>query len=45
MKFYSFNPYLLKACYYEWLIANKLTPYLIVDISVEGVKVPTYAIC
>ncbi|WWP02656.1 MAG: ClpXP protease specificity-enhancing factor SspB [Candidatus Dasytiphilus stammeri] len=39
MKFSSFNPYLLKA-FYEWLIANKLTPYLIVDIIVEGVKVP-----
>lgn len=34
-----FRPYLLKANY-EWLLDNKLTPYLIIDSSVSNVVVP-----
>ncbi|UDG79570.1 ClpXP protease specificity-enhancing factor [Candidatus Steffania adelgidicola] len=34
------RPYLLEA-FYKWLIDNELTPYLVVDINLEGVIVPT----
>ena len=33
------RPYLLRALY-EWISDNGLTPYLLVDASVEGVRVP-----
>ena len=33
------RPYLLRA-YYDWLIDNDFTPYLVVDASYWGVKVP-----
>ncbi|WP_395480251.1 ClpXP protease specificity-enhancing factor [Candidatus Curculioniphilus buchneri] len=33
------QPYLLRA-FYEWLIDNQLTPYLVVDVTVSGVVVP-----
>ncbi len=35
----SFKPYLFSA-YYDWFIGCGFTPYLQVDTSVEGVKVP-----
>jgi stringent starvation protein B len=34
------RPYLLRA-FYEWIVDNNLTPYLVVDATMEGVKVPT----
>ncbi len=33
------RPYLLRALY-EWISDNGLTPYLLVDAGVEGVRVP-----
>ena len=33
------RPYLLRA-YYDWLIDNDFTPYLVVDATYWGVKVP-----
>lgn len=33
------NPYLLRA-YYDWMVANRLTPYLLVDAVHPGVEVP-----
>ncbi len=33
------RPYLLRALY-EWLNDNELTPYLVVDTSLQGVMVP-----
>ncbi|MGC7560448.1 ClpXP protease specificity-enhancing factor [Pasteurella sp. PK-2025] len=33
------RPYLLRA-YYDWLIDNDFTPYLVVDATYFGVKVP-----
>ncbi|MFD0965783.1 ClpXP protease specificity-enhancing factor [Seminibacterium arietis] len=33
------RPYILKA-YYDWLVDNDFTPYLIVNADYEGVKVP-----
>ncbi|WP_341502906.1 ClpXP protease specificity-enhancing factor [Gallaecimonas sp. GXIMD4217] len=33
------RPYLLRA-FYEWLLDNELTPYLVVDASQPGVEVP-----
>ncbi|VAY02506.1 Stringent starvation protein B [Arsenophonus endosymbiont of Aleurodicus dispersus] len=33
------RPYLLRA-YYEWLLDNKMTPHLVVDINILGVNVP-----
>jgi len=36
----SSRPYLLRAIY-EWIIDNGLTPYLLVNASVENVVVPT----
>ena len=35
----SNKPYLVRA-YYEWLSDNDLTPYIAVDVNVEGVSVP-----
>lgn len=35
----STKPYLIRAIY-EWLLDNSLTPYLMVDVDHEGVKVP-----
>jgi len=34
------RPYLLRA-FYEWIVDNNLTPYLVVDATMAGVKVPT----
>lgn len=34
------RPYLLRA-FYEWIVDNNLTPYLVVDATMVGVKVPT----
>lgn len=33
------RPYLLRA-FYEWLLDNRLTPHIVVDINVDGVIVP-----
>jgi len=35
----SNRPYLLRALY-EWISDNHLTPYLLVDAGIEGVRVP-----
>lgn len=35
----SNQPYMLRA-FYEWIVDNDLTPYLIVDAYVEGTSVP-----
>ena len=34
-----FRPYLLRA-FYEWLVANGLTPHLVVNADLPGVRVP-----
>ncbi len=34
------RPYLLRA-FYEWIVDNNLTPYLVVDATMPAVKVPT----
>lgn len=34
-----FRPHLLRA-FYEWLVANDLTPHLVVNADVPGVRVP-----
>ena len=39
----SNRPYLLRAIY-DWISDNGLTPYLLVDASVEGVQVPASSI-
>ena len=39
----SNRPYLIRAIY-EWIGDNQLTPYLLVDASIEGVSVPQQAI-
>lgn len=36
----SSRPYLIRALY-EWLVANQQTPYLLVDASIPGTRVPT----
>ncbi|MGF1741262.1 ClpXP protease specificity-enhancing factor [Vibrio profundum] len=33
------RPYLLRA-FYEWLVDNELTPHLVVDATLPGVRVP-----
>ncbi len=33
------RPYLLRA-FYEWIVDNNCTPYLVVDATLPGVKVP-----
>jgi stringent starvation protein B len=35
----SNQPYLLRA-FYEWIVDNNLTPYLVVDANVAGTQVP-----
>jgi stringent starvation protein B len=35
----SSRPYLLRAIY-EWIVDNGMTPYLLVDATLEGVQVP-----
>lgn len=35
----SNRPYLLRAIY-DWIVDNNLTPYVLVDATVEGVRVP-----
>ncbi len=35
----SNKPYLVRA-FYQWIIDNGLTPYIVVDVSVAGVLVP-----
>ena len=39
MKMTPNRPYLLRA-FYEWIVDNNLTPYLVVDAMLPGVKVP-----
>ncbi len=34
------RPYLVRA-FYDWILDNGLTPYLLVDAEVDGVSVPT----
>ncbi len=34
------RPYLVRA-FYEWLLDNELTPHLMVDATLNGVRVPT----
>lgn len=36
----STRPYLIRA-FYEWILDNLLTPYLLVNAEKEGVEVPT----
>lgn len=38
-KMTSNRPYLIRA-FYEWIIDNDLTPYLLVDVNFPGVQVP-----
>jgi len=33
------RPYLVRA-FYDWIIDNGMTPYMLVDATVEGVRVP-----
>ena len=33
------RPYLLRA-FYEWIVDNELTPYIVVDATMNGVRVP-----
>lgn len=40
MKMTANRPYLLRA-FYEWIVDNNCTPYLVVDATFERVKVPT----
>ena len=35
----SNQPYLLRA-FYEWIVDNNLTPYLVVDATIPGTQVP-----
>lgn len=35
----SNRPYLLRAIY-DWISDNNLTPYVLVDATIEGVRVP-----
>ncbi|MBT0585206.1 ClpXP protease specificity-enhancing factor [Alteromonas oceanisediminis] len=35
----SNQPYLLKA-FYDWIVDNELTPYIVVDATLDGVQVP-----
>lgn len=39
----SNRPYLLRAIY-DWITDNQLTPYVLVDATVEGVRVPPQVI-
>ncbi|WP_170826560.1 ClpXP protease specificity-enhancing factor [Alteromonas confluentis] len=38
-KMTSNQPYLLRA-FYEWIVDNDLTPYIVVDATLQGVEVP-----
>ena len=40
MQMTSSRPYLVRAIY-QWITDNGMTPHLLVDVSVEGVQVPT----
>lgn len=40
MEMTSNKPYLIRA-FYEWIVDNNLTPYLVVNATVQGCKVPT----
>jgi stringent starvation protein B len=40
MQMTSSRPYLIRAIY-QWITDNGMTPHLLVDVSVEGVQVPT----
>lgn len=35
----SNQPYMLKA-FYDWIVDNELTPYIVVNATMEGVQVP-----
>jgi stringent starvation protein B len=39
----SNRPYLLRAIY-DWITDNQLTPYVLIDASIEGVRVPPQVI-
>ena len=39
MRMTANRPYLLRA-FYEWIVDNNCTPYLVVDATVSAVKVP-----
>jgi len=39
MSMTSSRPYLIRALY-EWIVANDLSPYLLVDAKIEGVQAP-----
>jgi stringent starvation protein B len=39
----SNRPYLVRALY-DWICDNDLTPYLLVDARVSGVRVPAFAV-
>lgn len=36
----SSRPYLIRA-FYEWIVDNHLTPYLVLNAEIDGVHVPT----
>ena len=40
MQMTSSRPYLVRAMY-QWIADNGMTPHLLVDVSIEGVQVPT----
>ena len=40
MQMTSSRPYLIRAMY-QWVADNGMTPHLLVDVSVDGVQVPT----
>lgn len=40
MQMTSSRPYLVRAMY-QWIIDNGMTPHLLVDVSLDGVQVPT----
>ena len=39
----SNKPYLVRA-FYQWIVDNQLTPYLMVNATMPGVKVPPHAV-
>ncbi|MBA2648827.1 MAG: ClpXP protease specificity-enhancing factor [Legionella sp.] len=39
MSMTSNKPYLIRA-FYDWIVDNKLTPYVLVDASFPGIQVP-----
>lgn len=36
----STRPYLIRA-FYEWIVDNNLTPYVLINATMEGVEIPT----